>query len=269
MSQRYKMKISTYNVNSVNARIDSLSDWLKAESPDIVLLQEIKCEFDAFPFFELQSLGYNARILGEKSYNGVAVLSRHKIEVTAEGLPGFPDEHARFLEARIKADETVWRVASIYMPNGNPPYNAPDDVSRFDYKIRWMQAFYQYAVRLRRSREPVILGGDFNVILTGRDVYDPEAFKNNALFRPEVRKLLKSVEYLGFYDTFRAQHPAETAYTYWDYAGGAFQNDQGLRIDYLLMSPSALDRLQSIKVDKNPRRAAKPSDHTVLTAELK
>lgn len=263
------MKISTYNVNSVNARIENLSIWLKAENPDIVLLQEIKTEFNSFPFFDLQALGYEAKILGEKSYNGVAILSRHKIKVVAEGLPGMEDEHSRYLEALVNVEGEEYRVASIYLPNGNPPYNDPDDTSKFEYKLRWMEALYKHAQTLLRLREKVILGGDYNVIMSDRDVYDPQAFLNNALFRKEVRERLTAINYLGFYDAYRVKHPNDIAYTYWDYAGGAFQNDLGLRIDYLLMSPLAIDNLLSINVDKNPRRGIKPSDHTALTAELK
>lgn len=268
MSQRYKMKISTYNVNSINARLENLSEWLKKQEPDIVLLQEIKTEYDGFPFFELQSLGYNSKILGEKSYNGVAILSRHKINVLQEGLPGFSDSHARYLEATIKVENTNCRVASIYMPNGNPPYNNPDDQSRLTYKLDWMKAFYQRAKELRQSQDLVILGGDFNVIKSDLDVYNPDLFKNNALCHPQARNLLKATEYLGFYDAYRTFHPQKTGYTYWDYAGNAFLNDMGLRIDYFLMSPMVMDRLQNITVDKFPRGQAKPSDHTVLSAEI-
>lgn len=263
------MKISTYNVNSVNARLENLSAWLKAESPDIVLLQEIKTEFNDFPSFELSALGYDAKILGQKSYNGVAVLSRHKMKIIAEGLPGFADENSRYLEAGINVGGTDYRVASIYLPNGNPPYNNPDDTSKFEYKLRFMDALYRHAEELLQTRENIILGGDFNVIMSNKDVYDPEVFRNNALFRPEVQSRLKAIEYLGFYDAYRTLFPENVAYTYWDYAGGAFQNDLGMRIDYLFLSPSAADRLLSVAVDKNPRRGVKPSDHTVLTAELK
>lgn len=263
------MKIATYNVNSVNARLENLLEWLQKEQPDVALLQEIKCEFNAFPFFELQTSGYEAKILGQKSYNGVAVLSRHKIKVIQEGLPGFEDESARYLEAEIDDGKRVFRTASIYLPNGNPPYNAPDDDSRYAYKLRWMEALYARARELLELRLPVILGGDFNVILTDNDVYDPEAFRDNALFREEVKRRLKALEYLGYYDAFRSLHPRENGYTYWDYGGGAFQNDQGMRIDYLFLSPNATDLLESCEVDKEPRRGSKPSDHTVLKAVLR
>ena len=263
------MKIATYNVNSVNARLENLTVWTDAEKPDILLLQEIKSDFNSFPFFELQAAGYNAEILGQKSYNGVAVLSRHKIKVVQTGLPGFADENARYLEADVRVGETEYRVASIYLPNGNPPYNKPDDDSKWIYKLEWMDAFYRRAAELAEERRPVILGGDFNVILTDYDVYNPEEFRNNALFRPEVIRRLQAFSYLGYYDAFRLQHPRENGYTFWDYTGAALQNDMGMRIDYLWLNASAADRLESCTVDKTPRLGNKPSDHTVLKAVLK
>lgn len=263
------MKIATYNVNSVNARMENLTDWLQKSNPDVVLLQEIKTEFNSFPFFDFQLLGYDAKILGQKSYNGVAVLSRHKMTLVHEGLPGFADENSRYLEVMVDVKGEKFRVASIYMPNGNPPYNNPDDNSKFEYKLKWMEAFYNHVAELVKTREPIVLGGDFNVIMTDNDVYDKSLFINNALFREEVKQRLKAVEYLGFYDAYRALHPETTGYTYWDYAGNALQLDFGMRIDYLFMSPVAADRLLSCEVDKTPRQGNKPSDHTALVAELR
>jgi len=263
------MIIATYNVNSINARLENLLIWLKAVQPDIVLLQEIKCTYEAFPFFELQAAGYEAKILGQKSYNGVAILSRHRIKIIQEGLPEFEDENSRYLEADIDVGGVLYRVASIYLPNGNPPYNNPDDDSKYAYKLRWMEAFYKRAGELLSLRRPVVLGGDFNVILTEHDVYDAEVFKNNALYREEVKQRLTAMMYLGYYDAFRTLHPHDNGYTYWDYAGAALQNDLGMRIDYLLLSPDAVDRLQECCVDKSPRTGIKPSDHTVLKAELR
>lgn len=262
------MKISSYNVNSVKARLENLSITLQKEQPDVVLLQEIKCEFNDFPFLEIQTLGYEAAVLGQKSYNGVAILSKHKINVITENLPEFPDENARYIEADINIDGTVFRVASIYLPNGNPPYNAPEDQSKWMYKLQWMEAFIKHAASLSSFRCPVILGGDFNVILTDFDVYDPNSFRNNALFRSEVRQRLQAFANLGFYDSFRLIHPDNTGYTFWDYAGSALQNDMGMRIDYLWMNAPAFDRLQQIEVNKAPRLASKPSDHTMLQAVL-
>ena len=262
------MKIATFNINSVGARIELLTQWLRTENPDVVLLQEIKTEYNAFPFFELQALGYEAKVLGQKSYNGVAVLSRHKIRVVSEGIPGFADENSRYLEVEVEDGGEAFRIASIYLPNGNPPANNPGDKSKLAYKLRWMEAFYNHARGLLLRHQPVILGGDFNVILTPGDVYDPGAFRDNALFLPEVRRQLSAVLHLGYYDAFRALHPVENGYTYWDYGGGAFQNDLGMRIDYLLLSAQAADRLASCRVDRELRKQNKPSDHTPLIVEL-
>lgn len=263
------MLIATYNVNSINARLENLGAFLQKNGPDIMLLQEIKCTFESFPFFELRSLGYDARVLGQKSYNGVAVLSRTPIKVVCEGLPGFADDNARYLETEIKVEEEVYRVASLYLPNGNPPYNDPDDKTKFDYKLRWMEALYERAKALLALRQKVILGGDFNVIMTPHDVYDPALFLNNALYREEVKQRFKAIEYLGYYDAFRSLHPQENGYTFWDYAGSSLAADFGMRIDYLLLSPNAADRLESCMVDKEPRQGVKPSDHTVLKAVLR
>ena len=264
------MKIATYNINSAKARSANLCQWLKTYQPDIVFLQEIKCETENFIYFECESLGYKVAALGQKSYNGVAILSPHKIKIIEEGLPDFADENARYLEALVNVKGEDFRVASIYLPNGNPPYNDPDDTSKFTYKLKWMEALFRHTNELIHKTEPVILGGDFNVIMTDNDVYNPELFRNNALFRPEVISRLKAIEYQGWTDAFRALYPLPlNGYTYWDYAGGAFQNDTGMRIDYLFLSPKAADRLISCEVDKHPRGQSKPSDHTALVAELR
>ena len=262
------MKVATFNINSINARIEMLVEWLKKESPDVVLLQEIKTEFNDFPFFELQAIGYDAKVLGQKSYNGVAVLSKHKMKVVHEGLPDFDDENSRYLEVDVEYDEQKLRMASIYLPNGNPPYNNPDDNSKFKYKLKWMDAFYAHVKDLLLLGQPVILGGDFNVIFTSDDVYNPDEYKNNALFRKEVRSRLAAVFHLGYYDAFRMIKPKENGYTFWDYSGGALANDMGMRIDYLLLSPWVADRLNDCWVDKALRSQNKPSDHTPLIADL-
>lgn len=261
------MLISTYNVNSINARLPNLLSWLEKKQPDIVLLQEIKCEFNTFPFFELNSAGWQVKMLGQKSYNGVAVLSRYKMETVCEGLPGFEDENARYLEVLVHTPENTVRAASVYLPNGNPPYNNPDDETKFDYKLRFMDALYQHAQNLLRQGGLTVLGGDFNVIMTPDDVYDPAAFVNNALYREPVKQRMYALQYLGFYDAFRLKHRHdENGYTYWDYGGNAFVQDLGMRIDYLLLSPKLADCLTKCEVDKSPRAAEKPSDHTALSA---
>ncbi|MBR1825686.1 MAG: exodeoxyribonuclease III [Alphaproteobacteria bacterium] len=262
------MKIATLNINSVNARINNICTWLKQNNPDILLLQEIKTEFNNFPFFDFQMLGYEAKVLGQKSYNGVAVLSRHPVEIVSENLPNFEDDSARYLECLVTINNAKYTVASLYLPNGNPPYNNPTDTSKFEYKLKWMDSFLQHAANLLHNRKDVILGGDFNVILTPQDVYNPEIFKGDALYRPEVQNRLKYLFRTGWYDTFRTLYPERSGYTFWDYNAGSFQNDLGLRIDYILSSPAMTDCLKSCAIDKAFRAGEKASDHTVLTAEF-
>ena len=263
------MKIATLNINSVNARIANLTTWLMQNAPDIMFLQEIKTEFNNFPFFDIQATGYDIKILGQKSYNGVAVLSRSKLTTIAENLPNFPDENARYLECETKIGQNVYTIASIYLPNGNPPYNNPADTTRFSYKLKWMDAFLQRADYLLKQNKKVILAGDFNVIMSNLDVYNPELFTDNALFRPEVQTRLRLLTRLGYCDVYRQLYPQNTGYTFWDYTGNAFQNDLGMRIDYVFTSPFLTDRLLNCTIDRDFRKAEKASDHTILTAEFK
>lgn len=262
------MKVATLNINSINARLNNLCRWLDSNKPDIMLLQEIKTEFNNFPFFELQAAGYDCKVLGQKSYNGVAVLSRHKIRLKHENLPDFPDENARYLECEVTINGSDVTVASIYLPNGNPPYNNPTDVSKLKYKLDWMDAFLQHAEKLRLSKKKVILGGDFNVIMTAKDVFNPELFVGNALYRPEVIERLRLLSRSGYCDSYRAFYPETTGYTFWDYTNTSFQNDLGMRIDYIFTSPYLTDRLTKCSVDRDFRGWEKSSDHTVLSAEF-
>lgn len=263
------MKIATLNINSINARLPLLLDWLTKNQPDVMLLQEIKCEFNNFPFFELQMAGYEAKILGQKSYNGVAILSRHKMTVTAENLPEFADDNARYLEAEIIIGGQTYTCASIYLPNGNPPANEPTDTSRLAYKLQWMEAFLRHSEALLKSGKKVILAGDFNVMLTALDVYNPDLFKGGALYRPEVWSKMNRLIFQGYADTYRTLYPHTCGYTYWDYTGTALQNDLGLRIDYIFSAPALTDRLLDCRIDKDFRRQEKASDHTILVAEFK
>ncbi len=262
------MKIATLNINSVNARIANLNRWLEQNKPDVMLLQEIKCEFNNFPFFDLQVQGYDAKILGQKSYNGVAVLSRHKMTVRSENLPNFADENSRYLEVEVIIKNQPYVIASLYLPNGNPPYNAPEDTSKFEYKLKWFDAFLTHAQELLLQNKNVILAGDFNVILTPDDVYNPELFKGNALYRREVWEKLKRLSFMGYYDAYRALYPNKNGYTFWDYTGGARENDLGMRIDYIFASPALIDKLKTCEIDKAFRAEEKASDHTVLWAEF-
>ena len=253
--------IATWNVNSVNARLPNVLDWLASARPDIALLQEIKCLDPAFPAEAMAEIGYNAAVHGQKSYNGVAILSRRPIADVRRGLPGDAgDEQARYLEATIGD----LRVASIYLPNGNPI-----GTEKFAYKLAWMARLHAHAASLLDLDQPVVLGGDYNVIPAAEDCHDPKAWAGDALFQPESRRAFRALLHLGYTEAFRALHPEERgAYSFWDYQGGAFQLDHGIRIDHLLLSPQAADRLVACAIDKAPRRQPKASDHTPVTVTL-
>jgi exodeoxyribonuclease III len=253
--------IATWNVNSINARLPNVLEWLGATRPDVVLLQEIKCQDPAFPTEAVGELGYNVATHGQKSYNGVAILSRRPLEDVVRGLPGDPgDEQARYLEATTGGV----RVASIYLPNGNPIGTA-----KFAYKLAWMARLRSRAAALLELDEPVVLGGDYNVIPEPNDCHDPKAWLGDALFQPESRRAFRALLHLGYLEAFRALHPDQRgAYTFWDYQRGAFQLDHGIRIDHLLLSPLAADRLQGCTIDKEPRRRPKASDHTPVVVEV-
>jgi exodeoxyribonuclease-3 len=256
------MRIATWNVNSVKARLPNVLEWLAASKPDVVLLQEIKCETENFPALEFQSAGYEVRAFGQKSYNGVAILSRAKIENVTEHLPGDAnDPQARYIEADIGGV----RVASIYLPNGNPV-----DSEKYPYKLGWMERLRQQALRLLDLEKPVVLGGDYNIIPEAADVYDPKAWENDALFRADSRAAYRRILQTGYTEAFRALHPDKThAYSFWDYQAGAWQRDNGLRIDHFLLSPEAADRLTMCAIDRTPRGKDKASDHTPVVMELR
>ncbi|MBI2253988.1 MAG: exodeoxyribonuclease III [Proteobacteria bacterium] len=263
------MKIATFNVNSLRARLANVLDWLKAASPDVALFQEIKCATPEFPRLEFEALGYHAEALGQKSYNGVAILSKTKFKLEQQGLPGNDgDEQARYLEAVIETPEGArWkqvRVATIYLPNGNPV-----ESEKYPYKLAWMEHLKRRAAALLKTEEPVILGGDYNVIPTDADVYDPVAWAEDALARPQTRAKFREIMHLGYTDAFQHLHPEGHRYTFWDYQAGAWQRDNGLRIDHLLLSPQAADCLDSCEIDRTPRGKEKPSDHTPIWVELR
>ncbi len=255
------MKIATWNVNSIRARLPNLLDWLNSAAPDVALLQEIKTVAEGFPELEIGDLGYNVAVCGQKSYNGVAILSKQPVEDVLMRLPGDDaDEQARYVEAVTGGV----RVASIYLPNGNPV-----DSPKFPYKLRWMERLYDHVGDLLRFEEALVLGGDYNVAPEDRDVYDPEAWADDALCRPESRARFRAVVHLGLTEAYRALHPdAAGAYTFWDYQKGRWQRDEGLRIDHLLLSPQATDRLESCDIDREPRGRDKASDHTPVWCAL-
>ncbi|MBB3457467.1 exodeoxyribonuclease-3 [Rhizobium sp. BK313] len=255
------MKIATYNINGVIARLDVLLRWLKEDSPDIVCLQELKTTDDKFPRKELERAGYGAIWHGQKSWNGVAILSKEVMPIrTRRGLPGDPDDaHSRYIEAAVSG----MLIGCLYLPNGNP---APGP--KFDYKLRWFRRLHDYAAELLDLELPAILVGDFNVMPTDMDVYAPERWRDDALFRPEVRKAYADLVAQGWTDAVRHLHPDERIYTFWKYWRNSFERDAGLRIDHFLLSAVAAPWLRSASVRTRPRSWDHTSDHAPVMIEI-
>jgi exodeoxyribonuclease III len=258
------MRIASWNVNSIKQRTENLVAWLSERRPDIVCLQETKCVDPAFPREELEGLGYNLAVHGQKTFNGVAILSKLPIDEQIAGLPGDQsDDQARFLEAVVSTKSGALRIASLYLPNGNP-IGTP----KFAYKLAWMERIIEYARGRLALEEPLVLAGDYNVIPTEIDVRDPALWVDDALFRPETRARFRALLNLGLTDAVRAARDDPGLYTFWDYQAGAWQKNNGIRIDHLLLSPEAADRLIAVGIDKDVRAWEKPSDHVPVWADL-
>ncbi|QXV66293.1 exodeoxyribonuclease III [Mucilaginibacter sp. 21P] len=255
------MKIATYNVNGVNGRLPVLLRWLQETQPDIVCLQELKAPQEKFPEQAIIDAGYNAIWHGQKSWNGVAILAKGlEIKETRRGLPGDPEDlHSRYIEAEVGGIT----VGGLYLPNGNP---APGP--KFDYKLAWFERLTKHAANLLASGKPVILTGDYNVMPTEKDVYKPERWVEDALFRPETRAAFKKLVDQGWTDALRKLYPDETIYTFWDYFRNAYGRNAGLRIDHFLLSPGLVGRLKAAGVDKNVRGWEKTSDHAPVWIAL-
>ncbi len=254
------MKIATYNINGIAARLPRLLEWLDEAQPDVACLQEIKCVDENFPRLEFESRGWNLETYGQKGFNGVALLSRSPITQVQRGLPGdASDEQARWIEGDIDGV----RVVSLYLPNGNPQPGP-----KFDYKLAWMDRLIARARQLLTTEQPFVLAGDYNVCPTDADCYDPAAMAEDALTQPASRAKWRQLCHLGLSDATRLHHPAGRAYTYWDYQAGAWAKDHGLRIDHLLLSPAAVDRLTSSGIDRKYRGLEKSSDHTPVWVGL-
>ncbi|MCC7017679.1 MAG: exodeoxyribonuclease III [Rhodospirillales bacterium] len=260
------VKIASWNVNSVKARLPNVLAWAREAAPDILLLQELKCEENAFPALEFGDLGYNLAVVGQKTYNGVAILSKSAIEVDHRRLPGgSSNEQARYVEGFTLGV----RVASIYLPNGNPIAESGRRSDKFAYKLAWMERLYHHVRDLLAGEDATVLGGDFNVIPEPEDVHDPEIWERDALYHAESRAAFRKVIFLGLTDAFRARHPTTQRYTWWDYQSGAWARDEGARIDHLLLSPQAADRLAECDIDRKPRGREKASDHTPIWCALR
>lgn len=257
------MKIATFNINGIKARAQALCDWLDAAQPDVVLLQEIKSVDEAFPREMFEERGYNVETHGQKSFNGVAILSKLPLEDVRRGLPGDDsDDQARWIEATV-VGKTALRLCGLYLPNGNP---APGP--KFDYKLAWMERLRARAIDLLKTEEPAILAGDYNVIPQRIDVAKPEAWEKDALFLPESRAAFQRITNLGLTDAIRARHPGPGLYSFWDYQAGAWARNNGIRIDHLLLTPQAADLMLDCGIDKDIRGYDKPSDHVPVWVEL-
>ncbi|MGZ5921347.1 MAG: exodeoxyribonuclease III [Rhizomicrobium sp.] len=258
------MKIATWNVNSIKVRLDAALAWLKEAKPDVVALQEIKCLDENFPAEPFEALGYNCAVHGQKTYNGVALLSKYPLEDVTPRLPGGNgDDHSRYLEAVVTGGKGTLRIASIYAPNGNPI-----DTEKFPYKLAWLERLHVHAKGLLANEETVALIGDYNIIPEDKDCYDPKAWMNDALFQLQSKAALRRIENLGYTDAFRARNRTAVQYTFWDYQAGAWRKNHGIRIDHILLSPQGLDRLGACGIDKHVREGDKPSDHVPVWAEL-
>jgi exodeoxyribonuclease III len=258
------MRVATWNINSIKQRMDNLAAWLAERQPDVVCLQETKCVDEAFPREPLEALGYNVAVHGQKGFNGVAVLSKSPLDEVTARLPGDDsDPHARFLEVVVSTPRGAVRIASLYLPNGNPP-----DSDKYSYKISWMDRLIHYTSERLQLEEPLVLAGDFNVIPTPRDARYPERWTGDALFLPRTREKFRALCNLGLIDAIRAGSEGPGPFTFWDYQAGAWQKNDGIRIDHLLLSPQAADRLISAGVDKHVRAWEKPSDHVPVWVDL-
>jgi exodeoxyribonuclease-3 len=257
------MRIATWNVNSINARLETVVRWFEEAQPDVACLQEIKCVDEKFPAEAFERLGYNIAVHGQKSYNGVAMLSKRPLEDIRRGLPGDDgDDHARYIEAVVSGPQPV-RVASIYLPNGNPI-----GAEKFAYKLAWMERLRLHAQELLAFEEPLALVGDYNVIPEDRDAEFPKNWVEDALAQPESRAAFRALKWLGLTEAYLQADGGLGAYTFWDYQAGAWQRNNGIRIDHALLSPQAADKLRGVSIHRDVRGWDKPSDHVPVVIEL-
>jgi exodeoxyribonuclease III len=243
------MRIATWNVNSVKAHLESVTTWLREAKPDVVCLQEIKCEDNAFPAAHFEELGYRAAVHGQKTYNGVALLSKLPMEDVQRGLPGDPsDEQSRFIAATVIDGANAVRVCGLYLPNGNP---APGP--KYDYKLAWMERLKVFAKAELKKEEAFVLAGDYNVIPGPEDARSPQNWLTDALFLPQTKQAFRELEALGLTESYRALNPSKIEYSFWDYQAGAWPKNNGIRIDHLLLSPQAADKLTNVEIHKHVR----------------
>ena len=257
------MRLATWNVNSINARLETVLGWFEEAMPDVAVLQEIKCVDEKFPAEAFERLGYNVAVHGQKTYNGVAMLSKTPMEDIRRGLPGGDgDDHARYIEAVISGPTPV-RMVGIYLPNGNPV-----GTEKFAYKLAWMDRLHRHAAELLTYEEPLVIAGDYNVIPRPEDADKPEGWLGDALFQPESRAAWRALQNLGLTDAFMQMDGSAGEYTFWDYQAGAWPRNHGIRIDHALLSPQAADRLTGFEIHRDVRGREKPSDHVPVVVEL-
>ncbi|TNE69682.1 MAG: exodeoxyribonuclease III [Rhodobacteraceae bacterium] len=274
------MKIASFNINGIKARAEALTDWLKEAEPDVAILQEIKSVDENFPRETFEDLGYNVETHGQKSFNGVALLSKLPLEDVTRGLPGAEgagrdggdDEEARYIEATVVGETQALRICGLYLPNGNPvdldADGTPVPGSKYDYKLKWFDRLTARAEALLAEEQPFLMAGDYNLIPQPEDAKRPEAWKDDALFRLESRAKFRRLTALGLTDALRVRNGAPETYTFWDYQAGAFQKNDGIRIDHFLLSPQAADLLTDCQIDAFTRSKDKPSDHVPIWVEL-
>ncbi|MBV2360740.1 exodeoxyribonuclease III [Thalassococcus sp. CAU 1522] len=258
------MKIASFNINGIKARIGALTDWLDEAQPDVALLQEIKSVDEGFPRELFEDRGYVVETHGQKSFNGVAILSKHPLEDVSRGLPGDDgDEQARWIEATVVGNTHAVRLCGLYLPNGNP---APGP--KYDYKLAWMARLEARARQLLADEMPALMAGDYNVIPQAEDAANPKAWETDALFLPQTRAAFRRIVNLGFTEAFRARNQAPGHYSFWDYQAGAWEKDNGIRIDHFLLNPACADLMQDCQIDRAIRGREKPSDHVPIWVEL-
>ncbi|MCG7626231.1 exodeoxyribonuclease III [Epibacterium sp. MM17-32] len=266
------MKIASFNINGIKARVNALADWLDEAQPDVAVLQEIKSVDEAFPREIFEERGYNVETHGQKSFNGVAILSKLPLEDVRRGLPGDDsDEQARWIEATVVGKQAL-RICGLYLPNGNPVELNDDGTpvagGKYAYKLGWMARLKARATELMAEEMPALMAGDYNIIPQAEDAKRPEAWREDALHRPESRAAFQRIVNLGFTEAFRARTRGPGHYTFWDYQAGAWNRDDGIRIDHVLLTPQAADLLRDCQIDKDIRGREKPSDHVPIWVDL-
>ena len=257
------MIITSWNVNSVRARIENIKNYLQKFNPDVVMMQEIKTQDETFPYDDFSALDYECHVFGQKSYNGVAIISKHKLDNVRIDLIKDKLNQSRIISGELRYKKKSIQLINIYTPNGNPV-----DTEKYTYKKNWLDGLIKQLNTLSKKNENIILGGDFNILPSAEDAHNIKGFEDDALYRLEIRKKFREIINLGFHDGYRHIHGEKEGYTYWDYMRGAWQKNNGLRIDHFLVSNSLLNIVKDVKINKDPRGKEKPSDHTPIEIEL-